>query len=158
MKRLIVGSIFTLVFASLASVTLAAPIPFDAKTPYVVHGDADPNDAFVQDATHDFELRVEGKAVSQLSIHIPEGITVGKGIEIVDQSGKNINAQVAYSNRTFTAAFSQPVTPGTTLTVSLKGIKNSGEAQALVYPVSFRGVGMTTDIPLRSVIIQTYGM
>ncbi|MEH2423223.1 MAG: DUF2808 domain-containing protein [Nostoc sp.] len=62
----------------------------------------------------------------------------------------------SYSNRTFTATFSQPVTPGTTLTVSLKGIENPGEAQTLVYSVSFRGVGMTTGIPLRSVIIQTY--
>lgn len=147
----------TLVFASSVSAAWAAASLPNAKTSPIVHSWAHPNGARVPNATHHFKLQVEGNALSQLSIDIPEGISITQGIEITTQSGQKLDPTVSINNRRATIAFAQPVPPGTRLSILMKGIRTSDYlGHTWFYPVEGRFVGMTSDIQLGTVRIQTY--
>lgn len=137
---------------------MAGGVLLDAKAPHLVHSDAHPNDARVPSATHHFEVYTQGSDLSQLSVDVPEGIKVSDRIVVTDQSDKKIDATISVNDRRVTIAFSQPVPTGTTLSVSMKGVKTpfSLQGSALLYPVAGRSVGMTSDVLLGIARIQTY--
>lgn len=157
MKKLIYAATFTLVFASTVPAVLAGGILRDAKVPHVVHSNAHPNDARVL-ATHHFEVHVQGSDLSQISINVPEGIKVNDEIAVADQSGKKIDAAVSVNDRKFTVAFAQPVPSGTTLSVSMKGVRIpfSLQESTLLYPITGKSVGMNAEGGIGTARIQTY--
>lgn len=157
MKKLIYAAAFTLAIASSVP-ALAGGALRDAKAPHLVHSGAHPNNARVSSATHHFEVHVQGRDLSQLFVDVPEGIKVSDRIVVTNNSGKKIDATVSENDRRVTIAFSQPVPIGTTLSVSMKGVKTSFSlrGRTWLYPVSGRSVGMTADVPFGLARIQTY--
>ena len=157
MRILLFRITLTLVCTSWASATWAAEVLPNAKTSPIIHSWAHPDGARVPNATHHFELKVEENALSQLSIDIPKGIRVTRGIETTTKSGQKLDATVSINNRRAAIAFAQPVPPGTIVSVSMKGIRTSDYlGRTWFYLVRGRNVGMTSDIPLGTVRIQTY--
>lgn len=157
MKKLIYAAAFTLAIASSVP-ALAGGVLRDAKAPHLVHSGAHPNNARASSATHHFEVHVQGRELTQLSVDVPEGIKLSDRIVVTDNSGKKIDATVSENDRRVTIAFSQPVPIGTTLSVSMKGVRTpfSLWSRTLLYPVSGRSVGMTADVPFGMARIQTY--
>lgn len=157
MRTLIFWSTLTLLFSSSVPTAWATEALPNVKASPIVHSWAHPDGVRVPNATHHFELQIEGNTLSQISIDIPEGIRVTQGIETTTKSGQKIEATVSISNRSATIAFAQPVPPGTILSVFMKGIRTSDYlGHTWFYPVKGRSVGMTSDIPLGTVRIQTY--
>ena len=156
MKKLIYAAAFTLVFASSVPAALAGGVLREARAPHLVHSGAHPNNAGLA-STHHFEVHVQGSDLSQLSFDVPEGIKVSDRIVVTDQSGKKIDANVSVNDRRVEIAFSQPVSNGTTLTISMKGVRTSGYlGRTWLYPVYSRSVGMTEDVRIGMARIQTY--
>lgn len=156
MKKLIEALAFTLVIASLApSVRAEGSLP-DAKIPHLLRSGAHPNSAMVSDATHYFEIHVQGRSISELAIDLPEGISIEKSIEVVNESGQKLDAQVSIAPRKATVVFSQPVEPDTTLSIEMQGINTPGYDSTWQYRIYSKLVGLNREISLGSVQISTY--
>jgi hypothetical protein len=156
MKKLIYTVTFTLVLAS--SVTTAwAKNPNDAKFSHLGNSAAVPNVARIPDATHKFDVHVQGKALSELVIDLPEGISINKGIEVQNKLGQKIPTTVSINNKKATVAFSEPIVPGTTISIRMKVVNTPDYKGTWHYPVSVKKVGMKEAIPLGLARIQTYG-
>lgn len=136
---------------------LAGGIIRDAKAPHLVHSGAHPNNARMSQATHHFDVHVQGSDLEQLFVDIPEGIQVKNRITIADQSKKKVDANISINDNRITIAFTQPVPTGTTLSVSMKGVSaNSLQGRTWLYPVYSRSVGIKADVPIGMARIQTY--
>ena len=157
MKRLIYATTLTLAIVSLAPVAQAFGSIRDANFPHLGNGGASPNNARAISATHYFEVHVQGKALSELSIDLPEGVSIPKEIKVENQSGQKIDAKVSVNNRTATIAFAQPVSPETMLSINLQGVNTSGYGKTWIYQVYGKMVGLTSQIALGPAWIQTYG-
>ncbi|MDJ0735342.1 MAG: hypothetical protein QNJ47_15010 [Nostocaceae cyanobacterium] len=162
MKKLILATLPLLFIASSAidPANAAANFRRDTKATYIVRSGAIPNNINDVDATHYFELQVQGNPLSQLFIDIPEGIKVSKGIRVTDESGQKVAAEVTIADKTATINFSQPV-DSKKIRIALRGVSNTyphfGYSRTWLYSVSGRHVGFTADIPYGLVQVQTYG-
>ncbi|OCQ93457.1 hypothetical protein BCD64_00735 [Nostoc sp. MBR 210] len=156
MKKLIYTFAFTLVIASSVP-TAWAKNPNDAQFSHLGNSAAVPNDARTLNATHKFDVHVQSKALSELAIDFPEGVTINKGIEVENQLGQKIPTTVSINNRKATVAFSEPVAPGTSISIRMKGVNTPGYEETWHYPVSVKKVDMKEEIPLGLARIQTYG-
>lgn len=156
MKKLIYAAVFTFVLASNAPATVAGGAMQNANIPHLIHSGAHPNKARFQGATHHFEVHVQGKALSALVIDLPDDVKMRSGIEITNQSGQKIESQVSVNNRKATVVFSQPVSPDTTISIDMLGIRTPGYSRNWMYTISGKMVGINAEIPLGTVLIQTY--
>ncbi|MFB2935591.1 hypothetical protein NIES2119_17825 [[Phormidium ambiguum] IAM M-71] len=157
MKRTLVYTVaFSLVAAALIPAAWATGRPNDAKVSHLVDSTVYPDSATVQNATHQFEVHVQGKALSELSIDLPEEVSITNGIEVKNKSGQKIPATVSINDRKATVVFSQPVAPETMLSVSLQGVQTPGYDQTWLYRFYAKKVGLTAEIPLGTARIQTY--
>jgi hypothetical protein len=159
MKTLIYAA--AAILASIASIptSQAAGAPSDAKVSYIIYSTAYPKNARVQNATYHIGVEVAGYSLSQLSIEIPELVKTRRGIAITDQFGKEVDAIVSFKGRLATIAFAQPVSPGTTLELDMKGVNTLGTGRlgrTWLFPISSRYVGLNADIPLGTARIQSY--
>lgn len=165
MKKLICATTFTLAIpigiASLYAFSVpafAGGVLCEANAPHIVHSSAHPNGTRVPNATHHFEVHVQGKELSQLSFEVPDGVEVSDRIMVSDQSGKKIDSTVFMKDKRATIAFSQPVPVETTLSISMKGAEVSfpSQGRTFLYPVYGTSVGMTEEIRIGIAQIQTY--
>ena len=156
MKKLIYATAFTLVLASTVP-SVWAKSPNDANITHLGKSAAIPIDSLVPDATHKFDVHTQGKAVSELAIDIPEEVSV-KGIVVKNKSGQKIPATVSIDGKIATVTFSEPVAPGNSLSVSMKGVNAASydSNQFLHYQVSAKNEGMKEAISLGLVQITTY--
>ncbi len=156
MKKLIYAAAFTVMLGSNAPATVAGGAMKNANVPHLVHTGAHPNKARFQGATHHFEVHVQGKALSALTIDLPEDVKMRGPIEVTNQSGQKIESQVSVNNRKATVVFSQPVSPDTTISIDMRGIQTPGYSRNWGYAISGKMVGIDAEIPLGTVLIQTY--
>jgi len=156
MKKLIYAAAFTVMLASNAPATVAGGAMQNANIPHIVGSAATPNKARFQGATHHFEVHVQGRALSSMTIDLPDDVKMRSGIEITNQSGQKIESQVSVNNRKATVVFAQPVSPDTTISINLRGIHTPGYSRNWMYPIAGKIVGINTEIPLGTVLIQTY--
>ena len=165
MKKLICATTFALAIPTGVASLFVSSVPVlaggilrEANAPHIVHSSLHPNGTRVTNATQHFEVHVQGKELSQLSIEIPDGIDVSDRIIVSEKSGKNIDSNIAIKDKKATIAFSQPVPVETTLSILMKGFNTSilSQRRTLLYPVSARSVGMTEDIRIGTARIQTY--
>lgn len=157
MKRLIYATTLTLAIVSLAPVAQAFGSLRDSNLPHLDNAGASPNDARILNATHYFKIHVQGKALSELLIDLPEGVSIPKKIEVKNQSGQKIEVKVSVNNRTATIAFAQPVSPETTLSINMRGVNTSGYSKTWLYQVYGKMVGLNSQIALGPAWVQTYG-
>jgi hypothetical protein len=106
------------------------------------------NYAQVTDATHKFDVYVQGKAISDLMIDLPEDIKINQGIEVKNKSGQKIPSTVSINDRKVTIAFSEVINPGTSLSITMRGVRTPGYEETWHYPVSVKKVGIKEEIPL----------
>ncbi|MDZ8052403.1 MAG: DUF2808 domain-containing protein [Aulosira sp. ZfuCHP01] len=160
MKKLIYAVAFTL--SIVASVPTAwAKNPNDAKFSHLGNSVAFPNTANTPNATHKFDVHVQGKALSELSIDLPKGVNINKEIEVQNKLGQKLPTTISINDRKATVTFQEPVAPGTSISIRMKGVNTPdyepGYQQTWNYPVSVKKVDMKTEIPLGLARIQTYG-
>jgi Protein of unknown function (DUF2808) len=103
------------------------------------------------------EFHVQERALSQISIDLPSGVSLNKGIEVTDRSGHPLASQVSIGDRQINLVFQSPVPPDTTIKIVLKGIQSpSLSGRTWLYPISIRSIGLNANIPLETARISTY--
>ncbi|MEG4283661.1 DUF2808 domain-containing protein [Microcoleus sp. A006_D1] len=156
MKKLIYAAAFTVILASNAPATIAGGAMQNANIPHLVGSAATPNKASFQGATHRFEVHVQGRALSEIAIALPDDLSISGGIEVKNQSHQKIETQVSVKNQKATVVFVQPVAPDTTISIYMGGINAPGYSHNWGYVISGKIVGINAEIPLGRVGIQTY--
>jgi len=156
MKKLIYAAAFTFLLASNAPATIAGGAIQNANVSHLVSSAATPNKARFQGASHRFEVHVQGKALSEIAIAIPDDLSISGGIEVKNQSNQKIETQVSVNNQKATVVFAQPVAPNTTISIHMRGIHTPGFSRNWGYALSGKLVGINAEIPLGRVGIQTY--
>lgn len=158
MKILFGSAAVVIAFASSVFASdVATILQENPRASLIIHSGAHPNGVHVLYATHHFDLSVGGEALSQILIDLPEGIRIGKGIAVTNQSGQTINTTVSIKETSATIVFAQPVSAGTTLSVFMQGVETSDYmGRDWLYPIYGRSIGMNVNIPLGTAQIQTY--
>lgn len=152
MKRLSYAIAFTLALAISAPAVRA----MEANATHLHGSAALPRNARVPFATYRIRVHVENTSLTQLSIDLPEALSIKRGLDVVDQTGQAINATLTVKSNSAIIDFAQPVAPGTILEVDLNGVSTSDYlGRTWLLPVSSRSVGMNRDIPLGIARIQT---
>lgn len=153
MKKLIsTGAAFALILASSISAAEATGIPGDSQSPHIVGGRSYP-DYPAWRAFHDFEVHVEGEAISELSIQLPP-VRI-KGIEVSSQSGEKIEATTSVKGGKATIVFSKPVVAGTVLTISVLEVETSIYPHTYTYRVHAKKVGQSSQSQVGTANLQT---
>ncbi|RUT01517.1 hypothetical protein DSM106972_066140 [Dulcicalothrix desertica PCC 7102] len=155
MNKLVYAAAFTLVISSIAP-AFAGNLN-DANVSHLGDSAAIPNYAQDSDATHRFDIHVQGKAISELMINLPEDVKINRGVEVRNKSGQKIPATVSINDKKVTVAFSEAVNPGTSLSVNMKGVSTPGYEKTWHYPVSVKKVGIKEESSLGLARVQTYG-
>ncbi len=156
MKKLIFATAFTLTIASLTSAVSANEIPRNLIASNV-HSDAHPENALMRNATHHFEIYVQGSALSALAIEIPAGITIREGIEVKNQSGKKVATKVSIEDRKAILVFYEPIPVETTLSIAMKGAQTQYlQGKTWIYHISGTLAGTNQEIPLGTRYVKTY--
>lgn len=157
MKILIYAAAFTLVIASSVPATYGNAPRTTGKVPHIVGAVQFPQTRW-RIVRHSFRLEIpqESKALSQLSIEVPSGLTVRNNISVSDQSERRISTNVSVNDSKVMLAFPEPIVPGTTLKVALKDVKISRRSNSWLYSISVRLIGLNADIPIGIVRIRSY--
>ena len=155
MKNLFYAATITLVLASLFPTAQARNL-MDYNVTHLGSSAAIPNNARFQGATHKLDVYVKVQALSSLSIDLPEDISIRRGIEVKNQSGQKIEADVSINNRKATVVFSQPVPPETKLSINMRDVTTPGYDHIWLYRVYGKMVGANAEIPLGTAWIPTY--
>ncbi|MEG3864795.1 MULTISPECIES: DUF2808 domain-containing protein [unclassified Microcoleus] len=156
MKKLVYATAFTFLLSYNAPATVAGGAMRNANISHLIHSGAHPNSARFQGATHHFEVHVQGKPLSALTIDLPDDVKMRSGIDVTNQSGQKIESQVSVNNRKATVVFSQPVSPDTTISIDMRGIHTPGYSRSWMYAISGKMAGINAEVPLGTVLIQTY--
>lgn len=156
-KQPIYAFTIPLILAYFVPATQARELMRDVKVTHLDNSVAIPTTARFQGATHKFEVHVRGETLAELTIDLPKGISLRKGIEVTNQSGEKVEAKVSVTDRKATVVFSQPVSPETTLLVSMRGVNTLDYSRTLMYRIYGKMVGAIVEIPLGTARIQTYG-
>ncbi|MEA5552041.1 DUF2808 domain-containing protein [Anabaena cylindrica UHCC 0172] len=157
MKKLIHAVALTLTIASFSSAAYGTTTIKNSGFPDVVGAVQFPqNKAKVVRDSFKLEIPQDSRALSQMTIAVPKGVTVRNDIELSNQSGQKIAANITVNGRTITIVFPQQVAPGTKLNIDLNRVLISGTSNAWLYPVSVRLVGMNADIPIGVFRLRIY--
>ena len=157
MKTLIYTASVGLLLAGSMTAAQAAGVLKDAKAPHLTTTAAIPNNSLAPSATYQFDLHASSHPISQLTIDIPEGVRVEKGITVTDQNGRTLDVNTTFSGRKATVIFTQPVVKDENLTIRLNSVITSMEyRQDWLFPISWKSPELNTDIPLGIARISTY--
>lgn len=157
MKTLIYTTTAGLLLAGSMTAAQAAGVPKDAKAPHLTTTAAVPSHSLTPSATYQFRLHASGYPISQLTIDIPEGVRVEKGVTVTDQTGRPLNVNTTFSGKKATVVFAQPVAKDANVTIRLNSVKTSTEySRDWLFPISWKSPELATDIPLGIAHINTY--
>lgn len=100
---------------------------------------------------HTFKIAISERsnAVSQIIIEAPDNIVPRDNINISNQSGEKINAEIAIDEKIATLTFSQPVAPGTKLTIEMNKVRKLRVTRGvMLYKVFANFVGSNQAVPV----------
>jgi hypothetical protein len=104
---------------------------------------------------HIIRVMVVGMALEDLRLSIPPQMTKFNQVRVTDSSGRAIPAKIAASKERVAIVFDQPVQPGTTVSVTIDGIRaEQGSGEILLYGVTAKRVGLVGEIPIGTARIQ----
>ncbi len=156
MKKLIYTVVFTLIAISLPATAWASGKSNYPDANHLFDSAAIPSNARIQNATHKFKVHVQKSPVSELSIYLPEEVSLAKDIEVTDVTGQKIDAQASINSGKVTIAFAQAVAPDTVLKVNLRGVRTPDIEQNWLYRVYSQKVGLNAETPLGTAEVRTY--
>ena len=164
MKGLIFGSLSALILTTSAT-AFATPVKyhqsnsdthtlsqvaFNFNVPHITNSG-------VKNDTHFIKVAIEGMSLQNLIISLPSQMERFNGVRIIDQSGGEIAAKTEISKERLLITFDQPVAPGSSLEVELRGVqRKSLGGNILLYGVSGQRVGLTGEIPIGTARIDLH--
>ena len=148
-------SILVVTFVSLAAAAHGHGINKNTQVPHLIYGDAQPRNARIQDAVYEIRIHVGKQPLTQLSIQVPEGVEVTKGINALNLSNQKLDVYVHSSGAKLIISFAQPVSSGETLNIRMKGIRTGRYPNIWLFPISVNIKGINAELPLGAVRIAT---
>ena len=157
MRTLIYGAVFALSAAVLVPAVHASTRIGAENFPHIDSSVQFP-ETKARIVRHTFRLHIpQGtRAISQLKISVPAGLTVREDISISDDSSQKIDTKVSVSSNQVILTFSQPVSPGTTIKIAMNTVRMSGVSSSWLYQVAAKFVGDDADIPLGTAQVRSY--
>ena len=142
--------------ASSTPLAWAASIAKDAPAPYLTTSRSVPRNSRAPFAKYQFGLYVAGYSVSQISIGIPELMSVGS-ISVRGADNEAIEASTMVEDRAAVIKFAQPVSPGTALRIQLSSVRTLSMSNKIwLLPISVQGADTAKDLPIGMARIHTY--
>lgn len=148
----IIGGLFLSLFSA---PTWAETNIQNAPAPYLTTSRSVPRNARASFAKYQFGLNVAGYPVSQVSINIPELMTVGR-VSVRGADGQVIEASTAVEDRTALIKFAQPIPPGTKLRMELSSIRTQMWGRVWLFPIAVQSSETAKDLSIGMVRIHTY--
>jgi hypothetical protein len=106
-------------------------------------------------SNHFIHITVNQMALEDLMIVLPQQMENFDTVRILDQSGKDIPAQISVSKERVTITFDQPVVPGGDLEVLFTGVQmRTSAGEILLYGVTAKRVGLSGEIPIGTARVQ----
>ena len=157
MRTLIYGGVFALSAAVLVPAVHASTRTGAENFPHIDSSVQLP-ETKARIVRHTFRLHIPqgSRAISQLKISVPAGLTVRDDISISDDSGQKIDTKVSVNSNQVILTFSQPVSAETTIKIALNKVITSGVSSAWMYQVAAKSVGDDADIPLGMARVRSY--
>lgn len=156
-KTLIYATALTLALISFNSATYGSTQTATGRVPHIYGSVQFPQTRW-RLVRHSFRLVIpqESKALSQLSISVPDNLIVKGNISVSDKSGRKINTDISVDGSKIMVTFSEPVAPGTRLKIAMNDVKISGRSNAWLYRISTRLVGIDADLPIGIARFRAY--
>jgi Protein of unknown function (DUF2808) len=154
-KNLKYFSIIAIILLSMPTVVKAHGMIQNTQLPHLIYGNANPRNARIQDAVYEIRLHVGKQSLSRLSIQVPEGMAVTRGIDALNSSNQKLDVSVRSSDAKQIVSFAQPVSSEENLTVKMKVIRTGRYENIWLFPVSVNLMGMDAELPLGTVRIAT---
>lgn len=118
------------------------------RVPHIVSASASLNNARFQPNDYSFRLHIAGQALSELTIDALDPVRLSQQIIVTDQAGKKLDTTVTANGQTATIAFTQPVSPDTTIKIGLKGVQAQVSSHILQFSLTSKLVGLNAPIPM----------
>jgi hypothetical protein len=156
MKVLFFGSLSALLL-TLSGTALATPVKdnqSNSDTPILSQATFNFNvphitNSGIRNDTHFIRLAVKGMSLQNLIISLPSQMERFNGVQITDQSGKEITAKTEISKERLLITFDQPIATDSSLEVELIGVRRKSlSGNILLYGVSGQRVGLMGEIPI----------
>ncbi|MBW4694171.1 MAG: hypothetical protein KME27_20705 [Lyngbya sp. HA4199-MV5] len=157
MKGLIYGSALAAVALTFSTLSVQAA---DVTTPIarIVPAETSlPGSDTPQNATHHIALAVESADLAQLVLSLPADVKPPTAVQVTNQAGESVETNVTIAPQQVVINFTKPVPVGTTLAVSLQGVRRITSANVLVYEVAARRSGAKGLTPIGSASVRAYG-
>lgn len=100
---------------------------------------------------HTFKIAIsqQSNAVSQIIIEAPDNIVPKNSIDISNQSKEKINAEVTIDDKKAILTFSEPIPPGTELTIDMNKVRKSPATKGeMLYKVYANYVNSNQVVPV----------
>ena len=154
MKKLICLSTLSLAIATMSVPAIAQgqQIQYDESAPRISSTSGLPDRHFIS-------LYTGEQPLSSITIRPSDVMGIGENIQVTDESGQTIDAQVNTENDRVTINFAQPVAAGTTLEIAMMDLAFTEPMPAgrvFHYQVSGEHVGMAREIPYGVARIQVF--
>lgn len=149
----IAGGLF---LASFSAPAWAVTTIQDAPAPYLTTSRSVPRNARAPFAKYQLGLNVAGYKVSQITIGIPELMTVGK-VSVRGADGQVIEASTTVEDRTAVIKFAQPISPNTQLKIELSSVRTLSMVNRVwLLPIAVRKAESANDLSIGMARIHTY--
>ncbi|KAI9130097.1 hypothetical protein [Acaryochloris sp. CCMEE 5410] len=154
LSSLAIAGIFYLA-SSTVPVWAASTVP-DASAPYLTTSRSLPRNTRAPFAKFQFGINVAGYSVSQISIDLPDRISVGS-VSVRGADNQVIEASTTVKNGSAIISFTQQVSPGTALRIQLSSVRTLSMLNRVwLMPVSVKRAETATDTPIGIARIHTY--
>ncbi|MBW4695973.1 MAG: DUF2808 domain-containing protein [Lyngbya sp. HA4199-MV5] len=157
MKGLIYGSALAVIVLSFSTLSVQAA---DVTTPIarIVPAETSfPGSDTPQNATHHLAIAVQSADLSQLVLSLPADVKPPTAVQVTNQAEESVETKVTIAPQKVIINFTQPIAIGTTLEVSLQGVRRVTTANVLVYEVAARKSGAKGLTPIGSASVRAYG-
>lgn len=157
MRTLIYGAVFALSVAVLVPAVDASTRTGGENFPHIDSSLQFP-ESKARIVRHTFRLHLPqgSRAISQLKISVPAGLTVRDDISISDDSGQKIDTKVSVNSNQVILTFSQPVSAETTIKIAMNKVIISGFSSPWLYQVAAKFAGDDADTPLGMARVLSY--
>jgi hypothetical protein len=155
MKLTIYMTTFLLTLASFSGANATGAL--GSKVPHLSHSAANPSNARIPFANYHVGLHVSGYSLSQITVDLPQDLTVSRDIMVQTKTGQKIEATVSIADGKAQFIFAQPIAPETMLELIFNSVKTSMRVSHIwLLPVTGQRADTKIEIPLGTARIHTY--
>jgi hypothetical protein len=148
LKQAILLTALGLPFISIQAHAQMAAMEFRFNSPLISYSG-------LQGSSHLIRVAVMGMSLEDLNITLPPEMEAYQSLQVMDQQGNPIPAEIKRTGSQVNIAFEQPVAPGSYIQVRFNGLRMTTVGGAtLLYAVTAKRTGIDAYIPVGTAIVE----